>query len=104
WKKSFRRRGHHGCVFRHVDALPLAPLDSFANLCGGLAIARLLVCVEIFALANSAGGGVLAHITIEQAAMALAAVAVAIAWLLIKNFLDACRNAVSVLSNWVGEE
>src|SRR5580693_5127993 len=36
--------------------------------------------------------------------MALATVAMAIAWLLIKDSFDASRNAVSILSNRFGEE
>jgi hypothetical protein len=64
----------------------------------------LLIRVEIFALANPAYRGVLAHITIEQAAMALAAVTVAIARLLIKNSLNARRDAVGVLCDWLSEE
>src|SRR6202042_3647932 len=47
---------------------------------------------------------VLTCITIEQAAVALAAVAMAITRLLIKNFLDARGHAVGVLGNRLGEE
>src|SRR5580704_4918912 len=86
WSGSLRRDGNRGLVLRHVHALPVSALDAFPNLCSGFAFVRLLVGVEIFAFANPACRRVLAHKTIEQAAVALAAVAVAIAWLLIKDF------------------
>ena len=101
---SLCRNGNRGLVFRHVDALPFSALDAFPNLCSGFAFVRLFVGVEIFAFANPAHCGVFACITIEQAAVALAAVAVAIAGLLIEYLFDACGNAVSILGNWIGEE
>src|SRR5579872_2112785 len=79
--------------------------NAFTNLCARFAFVRLLVGVEILAFANPAYRSMLAHITVKQAAVALAPVAVAIAWLLIESFLDAGCNAVSILSNRVpGEE
>ena len=83
---SLRRSRTRGKVLRHVHALPVSALDAFTNLCSGPAFPRLLVGVEVFAFADPAYRRVLAHIAIEQAAVALAAVAVAIAWLLIKDF------------------
>ena len=53
-----------------------------------LTFAGLFVGIEILAFANPASRGVFADITVEQAAMALTAVAVAVAGFLIKNFLD----------------
>src|SRR5580704_16080678 len=89
WSESLCRDGNRGLVFRHVYALPVSALDAFANLCCGFAFVRLLVGVEIFAFANPAYRRMLAHIAIEQAAVALAAVAVAIAGPLLKDFFDA---------------
>ena len=96
--------GQRGFVLLHIDTLPVAALYTFANLRACLALVGLLVGIEIFALANSAGRGVLAHKTIEETSMALATIAVAIARLLIKNFLDAGRQTVSILCERVGEE
>lgn len=105
WQKELlRRRGQRRLILRYVDALPVASLNAIANLRGGFAFVRLFVGVKIFAFANPADCGVFARVTIEQAAVALAAIAVAIAWLLIKDFLDAGGDAVSILGNWVGEE
>jgi hypothetical protein len=103
-RESLCRGRQRRLVLRHIDALPGAVLDAFANLCARFAFARLLVRIKILSLANPTCRGVFAHITIEQAAMALAAVAVAIARLLIKNFLDARRQSVGILRNRLGEE
>ena len=80
-----------------IHVLPFAANDAFANLRGRPTFACLLVGVKIFTDANLAAGAVFAGETIQQAAVALAAVAMAIARLLIKNFLNAGRDGVGVL-------
>ena len=70
--------------------------DALADLRGCLALVGLLVRVEIFLLADIAPGAVTADETVKQAAMPLAAVAVAITGLLVKNFFRAAGYDVSV--------
>src|ERR1700719_3138575 len=84
-------------IFGEIDRSPFAFDDSGANLRGGLAVAGLLVGIEIFRDADVATSAVLAGETIEQAAMALAAVAVAVAGLAIERLLDPGGNGVGVL-------
>src|SRR3984893_7952561 len=72
-------------VFRGVHLLPFAMNDALADLRGRLALARLLVRVKGFLLADVTAGAVAADKTIEKAAMSLAAIAVAIAGLLVEN-------------------
>src|ERR1700674_2730979 len=97
-------RSNRLLVFGEVDGLPFAALDAFANLGGGPALVGLFIGVESFADARSAGGAVLAGEAIEQAAMTLAAVAVAIAGLLIESFLDARGQGIGVSDDGIGEE
>src|SRR4029077_4061205 len=91
-------------VFRGIHLLPFAMDDAFADLRGRFALASLLVRIKIFLLADIASGAVAADKAIEQAAMSLAAVAVAIARLLVKNFLRAAGNPVRVEGLNVGED
>jgi hypothetical protein len=81
-----------------------AAFDAFADLRGGPALAGLFVGVESFLDASAAAGAVLAGETIEQAAMTLAAVAVAVAGLLVEIFLDARGQGIGVLDDGIGEE
>src|SRR5712671_1589872 len=98
--KSVRGR----LVFRHVHLLPLAVLDPRADLRGGFALARLLVGIKTFADTNIAARRMFAGKAIEQAAVSLAAVAMAIARLLIQDFLDAHGNGIRVLHHDAGEQ
>ena len=90
-------------VFAHINGLPISAFDAFANLRCGLAFLGLLVAVKRFTYANVAARAVLAHKAIEQAAVPLAAVAVAVAGLLVKNFFTECRHSVSVLHDGVAK-
>ncbi len=100
--KLFRR--NRFLVFGKVDGLPVASLDAFADLRGGLALTGLFVGVESFLDTSAAAGAVLAGEAIKQAAMTLAAVTVAIAGLLIESFLDACGGGVGVPDDGISEE
>jgi hypothetical protein len=70
-------------VFGEVYFLPVAAHDAFADLRGSFALAGLFVGVEGFALADVATCAMTACKTIEQAAVTLAAIAMAVAGLLI---------------------
>src|SRR5260370_19326489 len=76
---------------------PLAVLDARPDLRRGLAFSRLLVRVKTLPDAHIAAGRVFAGKAIEQAAVSLTAVAMAITWLLIEDFFYARRHGVSVL-------
>src|SRR6267378_1726931 len=112
WKSSRQRRaaayrslrGQRFLVFGEIHGLPLTLDDRSANLRGGLSLAQLLVSVEVFADADVASGAVLAREAIEQAAVSLAAVAMAVAWLLVEGFLDSRRNRVGILHHRIAEE
>src|SRR5208283_3699807 len=83
-------------VLRDVHLLPIAAHDAFADLRRLLAPARLFVGIERFLYADVAARAMPAYETVEQAAVPLAAVAVAIARLLIKHFLHAPRHHIGV--------
>lgn len=91
-------------VLGEVHGLPLTLDNPRANLRGSLSLAQLLVSVEIFADANIASRAVFAGEAIQQAAVPLAAIAVAVAWLLVKRLLDSSSNGVGILHAWIGEE
>src|SRR6266852_9382241 len=91
-------------IFRDVYLLPFAVDDAVADLRGSFALAGLFVGVEGFAHADVAAGAVAASEAVEQALVALAAVAMAIAGLLIENFLDAAGDGIGVEHFEVGEE
>src|SRR6266850_4689251 len=97
-------RGQRFLVFGKVHGLPLTLDYPRANLRGSLSLTQLVVSVEVFADANVASRAVFAGEAIEQAAMPLAAVAMAVARLLIECFFDAARNRVSILHNGIAEE
>jgi len=84
-------------ILGHVDGLPLAFDDAIANLRAGLALGGLFVGVKIFAHADIAAGGMAADEAVQQAAVALALIAMAIAGFLVQRLLDARGDGVSVL-------
>ncbi len=79
-------------------------LDARPDLRRGLAFARLLVRVKAFPDAHIAAGGMFAGKAIEQAAVSLAAIAMAIARLLIEDFFDPRGNSISVLHHYIREQ
>ncbi len=98
------RRQIDCCVFGGIYFLPIAANDALANLRWSFTFAGLLVGIEGFFHADVATGTMAAYEAIEQAAMTLAAVAVAKTRLLIEDFLAAARDGVSVEDADVGEE
>jgi hypothetical protein len=90
-------------VLGQIDVLPIAVDDAGADLGGGFAFAKLFEGVERFALANVAAGTVAADEAIEQAGVALALIAVAVAGLLIESFANASGGGVGVGGFSVGE-
>src|SRR5260370_12230146 len=84
-------------ILGHVYLLPFPAFNSRADLRRALALVRLLIRVDRFSHAHTAAGAMLAGEAIEQARVALAAVAVAIAGLLVEYFLHPRREDVSVL-------
>src|SRR6267378_8171355 len=97
-------RGQQFLVFGEVHGLPFTLDDRCANLRGDLSLAQLLVSVEIFADADVASRAVFAGEAIEEAAVPLAAVAVAVTRLLVERFFDSRRNRVSILHQGIAEE
>src|SRR6266849_9042386 len=89
--------GQRFLVFGEVHGLPLTVGNPGANLRGGLSPAQLLVSVEVFADADVASRAVFAGEAIEQAAVPLAAVAVAVTRLLIESLFDSRCNGVGIL-------
>src|SRR5580704_153619 len=102
--RSCKRRQVVLRIFRGVYFLPFAVDDTIADLRGRLALAGLFVGVEILLLADVASGAVPADKTVEQATVALAAIAVAIAGLLVEDFFRAAGNDVGVEGLNVGED
>jgi hypothetical protein len=100
---SFGSGGERRLVFGDVHGLPFAASDAFADLRGSFALARLFIGVKIFAHANLAAGAMFADETIEQAAVTLAAVAMAIAGLLIQNFFDGGGHGVGILHHGIAK-
>src|SRR6266436_517599 len=96
--------GQRFLVFGEVHGLPLTLDNPSANLRGGPSFAQLLVSVEVFADADVASRAVFAGEAIKQAAVSLAAVAVAVTRLLVESFFDSRRNGVGILHNEAGEE
>src|SRR6266436_5187864 len=91
-------------VFGGVYRLTFALDDACPNLRGAFALQRLFVGVEVLIDAGAAFGAMFAGKAIEQAAVALGAVAMTIAGLLVKRFLDLRRERVSVLHQGITEE
>ena len=75
-------------VLGEVHRLPVAFDDACTNLRSGLAFSGLLVAVEILIDADVASRAVFAGEAIEQAAVSLAAVAMAIAGLLVEDLAN----------------
>src|SRR6266851_8478850 len=96
--------GKRRLVLCHVHLPPLAVLDARPDLRRGLAFSRLLVRIKTLPDAHIAAGRVFAGKAIEQAAVSLTAVAMAITWLLIEDFFDARRHGVSVLHHHSREQ
>lgn len=89
-------------VFAEIDGLPLAVEDAVANLPGRFAAPRFFVGIESFLDAGFTARTVTADEAVEQAAMPLAAVAMAVARLLVQNFFHAPGGEVSVRNDFVG--
>jgi hypothetical protein len=96
--------GKRGLILGEVHLLPLASLDSFTDLRTALAFSRLLVRVKALANANFATCGVFAGEAVQQAAVALASIAVAITRLLVEDLLNPRRYSVSVLYDHICEK
>jgi len=90
-------------VLGEVHRLPVASDDACPNLRGGLAFLRLLVAVEILIDADVASRAVFAGEAIEQAAVSLAAVAMAIAGLLVQRLLDLRGDGVRICTTGSGK-
>src|SRR5258706_1978852 len=91
-------------VLSGVHRLPL-PLDNArANLRSAFPLVGLLVSVKVFSDAGAAFGAMFAGEAIQQTAMPLAAVAMAIAGLLVQRLLDLCGNRVRILYHGIREE
>src|SRR5258708_37206396 len=88
-------------VFGGVYRLPFALDDACPNLRGGFSLQRLFVGVEVLIDAGAAFGAMFAGKAIEQAAVALGAVAMKIAGLLGKRFLGLRPAGVSLLKHGV---
>ena len=88
---------HRSLIFGHIHLLPLAAFDPGADLRRGLAFVRLLVLVDGFPHAHAAAAPMLASEAIEQAGVALAAVAMTVTGLLVKDSPYARRKDVRVL-------
>ena len=99
-----RRRKVGFAVFGKIQFLPIAFHDAVADLRGHLSFVRLLVGVKGFRHADVAAGTMTADKAVEQAAMTLALIAVAVARLLIENFLDAPGYGVGIENSDVAEE
>src|ERR1700730_1598094 len=84
-------------ILGHVYLLPFPAFNARADLRRALALVRLLIRVDRFSHAYTATGTVLAGEAIEQARVALAAVAVAITGLLVEYFLHSRRENISGL-------
>ena len=102
--KLFRRNRNRFLVFEKVDRPPVPALNAFADLRRSLALAGLFVSVESFQNAGFTLRAVLVGEAIEQAAVTLAAVTVAIARLLIESFLDARGSGVRVPDDGISEQ
>lgn len=93
--------GGRTLVFADVHGSPFSLDNSLADLRGSFPLTRLFVSIEIFANTDLAARAVTACEAIEQTGMALAAIAMAIARLLIKHFLDARRDGIGVLHHGI---
>ena len=97
-------RGKRLLVFLGIYGFPFALHDSFPNLGGRLAFLNLFVSVEILVDARAAFRAVRAGKAIQQAGVAFAPIAVAIARLLIERFLDLRRDRIRILHDRLVEE
>src|SRR5437763_1816190 len=79
-------RGEWRVVFGDVELPPLTVFDAFADLRGGFVFLRLLVGIDAFADAHLAFRGMLSREAIQQTAMALAPITMAVTRLLIQKF------------------
>jgi hypothetical protein len=91
-------------VLCYVYRLPVPFDDASPNLRCGLALAGLFVAVKILINADIATRAMFAGETIEQAAVSLAAVTMAIAGLLVQCLLDLRGDGVRILYHGIGEE
>src|SRR6266849_8620643 len=91
-------------IFGEVYLLPFAVDDAVADLRGSFAFVGLFVGVEGLAHADVTAGAVAAGEAIEQALVALTAIAMAVAGLLVKNFFDAAGDGIGVEHFEIGEE
>src|SRR5437899_3461536 len=91
-------------ILSGVERFPFSFDDGGANLYGGLSLTQLFEGVEVFVNTGAAPRTVFAGKAIEQALVALAAVAMAVAGLLVKRLLDFCGDRVRVLHDRVGKK
>ncbi len=96
--------GQRPLVFGEIYPVPLPRNDACANLRGALLLAGLFVSVEVFLDAGAAFGAVLAGEAVQEAGVALAAVAMAKAGLLVERILDFCGDRVRILNEGIMEE
>ena len=89
--------GRRSLIFADVHGLPFALNDARADLYGSFSFAGLFVGIQIFANAGFATGAVFADEAIEKAFVALAAIAMAIAGLLVKNLFHVRGESVGIL-------
>src|SRR5258708_31068136 len=90
-------------VFCGIDLLPFAVLNSLANLRRSFTLSGLLVRIKRFAHADIAHRSVGAGKTIEQAAVAVRSIAMAVTWLLIQNFLHFSGESIRILNHRIIE-
>src|SRR6266850_2337032 len=96
--------GQRLLVLSGVHRLPLSLDNARANLRSAFPLLGLLVSVKVFSDAGAAFGAMFAGEAIQQAAVPLAAVAMAIAGLLVQRLLDLCGDRVRILYHGIREE
>src|SRR5258708_13408854 len=96
--------GQRLLVLSGVHRLPLSLDNARANLRSAFPLVGLLVSVKVFSDAGAAFGAMFAGEAIQQTAVPLAAVAMAIAGLLVQRLLDLCGDRVRILYHGIREE
>src|SRR5205085_2962825 len=91
-------------VLAHIYLASFTVLDTSSDLRRGFAVMRLLIGIKRLAHAHITAGTVLAGEAIEQARMANAAVAMAVAGLLVQNWLYPRGQGVSVLNHYLSKK
>src|SRR5262249_49155140 len=90
-------------ILGNVQLLPFALFDAVANLGSGFSLLALLVGIQRFPDAHAAFSRMLARVAVQQAAVTLAAIAVAIAGLLVQHALHSSSQCVGILHHDVVE-